>query len=200
MAEIKIEKKKTIWPWILLVLIALGLLYFFFAVDDVDTIDVEETEEVITVVEDKKLDNVAIGAFSTALTKYSTYIDETAKMGIDHEYSNGALNYLIDAVEAKATVLDVNITADLEAARENATKITKDPYDLNHADLIRNSGIIITKALRTMQEAKYPNLTTETSEVNTAVLAITKKEHTLNQKGDVKKFFKAAELLLIKMQ
>ena len=44
MAEIKIEKKKPIWPWILLIaIIILGILFYVFAyndtTDDVDTID-----------------------------------------------------------------------------------------------------------------------------------------------------------------
>lgn len=30
MAEIKIEKKKPIWPWIIVVLIIAALLYFLF--------------------------------------------------------------------------------------------------------------------------------------------------------------------------
>ncbi|MEO6177122.1 MAG: hypothetical protein ABIP27_18355 [Flavobacterium circumlabens] len=31
MAEIKIEKKKPIWPWIIVVLIIAALVYFLFA-------------------------------------------------------------------------------------------------------------------------------------------------------------------------
>jgi hypothetical protein len=34
MAEIKIEKKKPIWPWIAVVLIIAGLLYFIFVRDN----------------------------------------------------------------------------------------------------------------------------------------------------------------------
>lgn len=38
MAEIKIEKKKPVWPWILLILGILALVYFLFLRD-------EETEQ-----------------------------------------------------------------------------------------------------------------------------------------------------------
>lgn len=34
MAEIKIEKKKPIWPWIVVVLIIAALLYFVFLGDN----------------------------------------------------------------------------------------------------------------------------------------------------------------------
>ncbi|TDP03158.1 hypothetical protein [Flavobacterium sp. 245] len=33
MAEIKIEKKKAVWPWIAVVLIIAGLIYYIFYVD-----------------------------------------------------------------------------------------------------------------------------------------------------------------------
>ncbi len=49
MAEIKIEKKKPIWPWIILVLVILALLYFLvFADDDDDKDDMDDmnTEQV----------------------------------------------------------------------------------------------------------------------------------------------------------
>lgn len=46
MAEIKVEKKKPVWPWILLILGILALVYFLFLRDE------EEEQEVIQDVED----------------------------------------------------------------------------------------------------------------------------------------------------
>ena len=205
MAEIKIEKKSPIWPWILLGLLVLaGILYLVLDENEDDDMDDDATTEQMVAddMEDDRQDDVdtkTMTSYDTALAKYSDYIGNTAKMGIDHEYSNGALMLLIDAVAAKADVLDIDIDADLAQARENATAITTDPYEVNHADLIKNSGKIITRALTTLQTAKYPNLTSEVSKVEENVIAITKEEHTLDQKGDVNRFFKSAEDLLIKM-
>ncbi|MBT0608868.1 hypothetical protein [Aequorivita echinoideorum] len=44
MAEIKIEKKKPVWPWILLVLLILVGVYFFWNYQD--TMDDREQNEV----------------------------------------------------------------------------------------------------------------------------------------------------------
>lgn len=33
MAEIKIEKKKPVWPWIALLLVIAGLIYYIYFVD-----------------------------------------------------------------------------------------------------------------------------------------------------------------------
>lgn len=205
MAEIKIEKKKTIWPWILLALLLLaGVLYFVFADSDVeeyedDTITIEEVGDVdaIAVV---PANSEAIAAYDETLTAYTQYIGNTEKMGIDHVYSNNALEYLIEAVEAKAAVLNIDIEADLEKARKNANAITNDPYDVNHADLIKNTGMILVSALKTIQMKSFPSLDDELAAVNDAVMAINKETHTLDQKDDVNTFYKAAESLLIKMQ
>lgn len=52
MAEIKIEKKKPVWPWILLGLIILGvILYFLLAderTDDIDDMDDDNIERIDT--------------------------------------------------------------------------------------------------------------------------------------------------------
>ena len=95
--------------------------------------------------------------------------------------------------------LNIDIEADLEEARKNAEIITDEPESLNHANLIKDSGMIISRALTTIQKSEYPNLTTEASDVEMAVSKIKKDEQTLNQKDDVNRFFKSAETLLEKM-
>ena len=45
MAEIRIEKKKPVWPWILVGLIILAVIFFVvFASKDDDELDNEDTE------------------------------------------------------------------------------------------------------------------------------------------------------------
>lgn len=34
MTEIKVEKKKPVWPWVLLILIILGIIVYLFVYDD----------------------------------------------------------------------------------------------------------------------------------------------------------------------
>jgi hypothetical protein len=197
MAEIKIEKKKPIWPWVLVALIVLALIWFF-SLDDSDNraeIEADDSEVTEMVIEDESRTIAA-----EAIANYSAYIADSGKMGIDHVYSSGALNHLIDAVEATGNMLEVDIKADLEEARANANEIKEEPYDINHADLIKKSGISIVRALTTMQEAKFPDLAQEVVNIDEALSAIDKVELTLDQKDDVKNFFNSAESLLVKMQ
>ncbi len=44
MAEIKIEKKKPIWPWIIAVLLVAALVYFIFLRDN--SVQVQNTTEI----------------------------------------------------------------------------------------------------------------------------------------------------------
>jgi hypothetical protein len=44
MAEIKIEKKKPIWPWIIAVVLVVALVYFFFLNDN--GVQVQNTTEI----------------------------------------------------------------------------------------------------------------------------------------------------------
>ena len=193
MAEIKIEQKKPIWPWILLGLIVLGLVWYFFMRNNDTRIEDEPvvTEQVVEEYND-------VDDYS-AIALYSAYIADIDKMGLDHEYSNEALNYLIDAVEEKADMLNVDVKADLNEARKNASEITEDPNKLNHEDLIKNSGKIIARALTTLQAAKFPTLIDDVAKVNTAVNKIDTSVKTLDQKDKVNNFFKSAESLLLKM-
>ncbi len=52
MAEIKIEKKKPIWPWIVALVLVLGLVYFIFLKDNdmqvQNTTEIENTTSVDT--------------------------------------------------------------------------------------------------------------------------------------------------------
>ncbi|PRX51930.1 hypothetical protein [Salegentibacter salegens] len=49
MAELKVEKKKPVWPWILLIaIIILGILFYVFAYDDTndDVDDIDDTNDI----------------------------------------------------------------------------------------------------------------------------------------------------------
>ncbi len=212
MAEIKIEKKKPIWPWVLGVLILLALVYFFWASndgsDDIDdgVVIQDTTQTIIDERKDTNSDSTALysGKYGTVVTEkavsnYLTYIDND-NMGLDHEYTNGALIHLITATEAEANNLNVNITANLDKALENAAFIKKDPTSLAHADKIKNASMEIASALKTIQEQKFDNLIDQANEVKAAAEKIDIKTPTLDQKKDVKNFFERAGILLQKME
>ncbi len=206
MAEIKIKKKTTIWPWILAILAVLVILFImFFANDDDDgTDDVsDDTSEMVTDDVNQSMDNSTYVISDTAISEiseYTTFVNKDAEMGLEHEYANAALNKLIEATESIANSLNVNISSDLETARKNAESITDDPLDLTHADKIKNAGSIVVDALRNIQSQRFPNMETEVGEVHDALVAIIPGEKTLEQTATVKNFFNEAGQLLTNMK
>ena len=100
MAEIKIEKKKPIWPWILALLVISLIVYFLFF-KDTTVITNENTTTNDTIVDRTEMqddgyinDNLSdVAAFMMFVKK------DDGNMTLDHEYSHDALTKLIDATE-----------------------------------------------------------------------------------------------------
>ncbi len=189
MTEIKIEKKQPVWPWIALIAGILALIYYFFVYDQANTIDedVVTTTETTTVVTDDMNSRVAA---------YSSFISNDSSMTMDHEYSNSALMKLIDATEEVAEENNVDIMADLDTARKNASEITEDPEKLNHADKIKSAGTTIVQALKKIQGEKFPNLGDQMTGLEASLDQIKMATPTLDQKEAVKGFFAQASELL----
>ena len=57
MAEIKIRKKKPVWPWILLVIIlaVLAFLYFYGSMAENDDNEIDETDDITLIHENSNV-------------------------------------------------------------------------------------------------------------------------------------------------
>lgn len=217
MAEIKIEKKKPVWPWIIVGLIILGIiLYFLLAgnnddMDDMEDMDDNRTEQVTdttyTDAQRRDTDNSTMGWDETSrdtlngdsVSNYLAHVEDRERMGVDHEYTNNALIHLIDAVEAKAAEVNMDINKDLEEMRDDAEAITQNPQATNHADKIKETGEKIANVLERIQEENYPNLSADVEDVRTALQDIESSTLTLEQKEEINSFFKEAADVLRSM-
>jgi hypothetical protein len=205
MAEIKIEKKKPIWPWILAALVLLAVVLFFVFNDR------DETEEVAGMTQVESAEGLGTNDYGTtagnndmnnngAVASYVQFVESSsANMGLDHEYSSEALSKLMAATEAKANAIGYDAKADLDKVKEYANKIETDPYETTHANSIRKAAEILAGTLRNMQQAEYPQLSNEATQLNEAASAINPEELTLDQKSEVKNYFEKAASLLQKM-
>ena len=200
MAEIKIEKKKSIWLWILGILAILAILYFVFLRNDDNAINDMKSDNIEMVTVDVENDTMLSEQAVSAIIAYETYISKEPEMGLEHEFSHAALDKLIEATEAVAGSLNVDIKADIDAARTDADFITKDVSNLNHADKIKDAGTIITRALKNVQTEKFPDMVEGLADLQQSVNAIAPGTETLEQKAAVKNFFKEAALLLTQMK
>lgn len=187
MTEIKIEKKKSMWPWMLLTLGILALLIYFVAFQGRS--DVKETKETFSLINVKENNKT--------VTEFVRFIEvDSRDMGLDHIYTNQAFTKLIAATNAMADEVKYDIRADIGQAKEYAAQITEDKFATTHADSISKAANILTNTLQRMQQDKFPELAHEAAELRTAADSIKPDILTLDQKDAVKGFFsKAAELL-----
>lgn len=202
MTEIKIEKKKPVWPWIVaaLVIIALLLLAFCDRKEEVPVSTVQEPVlSPVTSVPPQTTSLINVRENNSTVAEFVTFVAASGTMELDHTYTNQALTKLADATSAMAREVNYDLQADMDKVKEYAGKITEKTYKTSHADSIRSAADISTGALQRLQQAKYPELTQEVSELQTAAAAIKPDVLTLSQKDAVKGFFDEAADLLNKM-
>lgn len=207
MAEIKIEKKQPVWPWILLGIIILAvILYFVFADDDNDDLlEEDNTEQVITPMETEddletvtwEEDNLS---GDESVSNYMAHIGDTERMGIDHQYSSEALVFLINALENRAEEANINTDVEIEELKNNVRDIKEDPQTLTHANSINNVGTKIVNLMEKMQMEKFPDISQDVQEVRTALQNIQPSIPTLDQKEAVNSFYNEAGDVLQKMK
>lgn len=115
MAEIKIEKKKPVWPWILLLLVIVGIIVYFLVFRDEET-NTTVIEETPVATETDAMGSEGSDAISgnAEIAAYVDYIDSNRnEMGLDHEYTNEAFSKLIAATKAAADETGYDINKDM---------------------------------------------------------------------------------------
>lgn len=188
MTEIRIEKKKSLWPWVFLALGIIALLVYLFWFRDKQSAEPTQT------------DLINVHENNSAVVAFVGFVEaDTAKMTLDHDFSHQSLLKLIDATNGMAGEIGFEVKGDLAKAKECADSITIDPLATTHADNIKRAGTIVAGVLKNMQKAKYPGLSSEANEVSTAAENINPETLTLDQRGVVRTFFQKAANLLQKM-
>lgn len=198
MAEIKIEQKKQIWPWLLVGLIIVAVIIYFMM--NRDSENVSETEVVTeegynagtndTNLLSVKENNSTVAAFVGFVE------NDTNRVSLDQSYINEAFIKLTAATSAMAEEIDYDIQADLEKVNESTVLIENENFDSSSSKNIRNATDNSATALQNMQQAKYPWLAEEVEELKSASAEISAETKTLEQEDAVKNYFvKAADLL-----
>ena len=191
MAEIKIEKKKPIWIWMLLGLGLVAAFIYYMSLND-DYADIEEVSETAELIN--------VNKNNPAVSDYINFIEsDTNRMTMDHAFTHEAIIKLTNATIALADDADYEIKADMDMIKEYAETITEDSLDTTHANDIRKAADIVTNVLQNIQLAKYPGLTNEVTDLRNASNSINPDVYTLDQKSAVKSYFRSAADLLKKM-
>ena len=207
MAEIKIEKKSPVWPWILLVLLIIaGIIYFMTKEDEEAVTEIEQTEQVEQAMEretdesEEMMDenNPMNESMDESIVAFKNYVsNDEGMMGVDHEYTHEAFDRLVTAIKVVADNIDYNIETDLGMVKQKSDQIKKDPMSLKHANMIKDGFLTVVNTFQNMQEAKFSQLEMEVEELNQLANKVKNDTPTLDQKVTIKSFFdKSADLLI----
>ncbi|KEO71956.1 hypothetical protein [Anditalea andensis] len=199
MAEIRVEKKSPMWPWILIGIIILGIiLYFVVFQDSGDDPDRDGTAVTEQTDDDRFRRDGPVN--NQTVASFVTFVQEgDREMSLDHEYSNEALKRLTDATKAMADEVNVDVERDLSVVREHARAIQEDPFETTHADKIKASAEKISDALMSIQREAFPNLSSEAGAVKNSATQINSEELALEQREEIKSFYDRAAALLRQM-
>lgn len=229
MTEIKIEKRKPIWPWVLTGLVIVAVVgYFMFTGDDNTRYDRQESAYGVESDNDNKSQtqygddkdnggmaitdgnedgadinsrnrtgNERTGQQNPAIASYIEFVNNRVEnRDLDHQTVSQAFKQLTDATNAKASEVGYQTTRDLQNAKQNIDQITNEPFETTHADKIRKTADILSNELMKIQEAKYPDLKNEASDLRDASNSIEPEEMAFDQSDAIKNFLtESADLL-----
>lgn len=201
MAEIKIEKKKPIWPWILAALAVLLVLYLIFANDEeaeVEPVDeIEQVEEEQGLQEENDLGET-YNSQDAVVEEYVAFVNTESedKMSLSHNFTSTALSQLVEAVKEKAEAYNVDVSQEIERVEEIESQITKHTYVEQHANQLKKAFTQLAMAIEQIQQAEGYNGTENAQNLRDQANDLVGNELLLNQKNEVHQFFeKAAEIL-----
>lgn len=176
MAEIKIEKKKPVWPWILVILVVLGIIvYFVYANpdrdlvnDDYDDVSNEQVMESENKPVGKKRDAFQPGGAYTQYAAFEGSIRDSTRIAVDSSYTKKAYYNLCKAVAKKAEETNVDDSQALTDLKNFSMLITKVSSPLSSAETAKNfktASDKVAKVLEDIQVKGYPTLQSQVSEL-----------------------------------
>lgn len=178
MAEIKIEKKRPIWPWVLVVLIVLALVIYFvyenqesddYNDDFNDGITTEQIDDSITSEMDKAYD--ANQDYSSAFDEFSAFedsISDSTRIAVDSSYTKKAFSNLAKAVVNKADESSLQASEalnDLRAYTTLNTNVSRTPKEAGESKNFKTASDKVAKVLEAIQAKSYPELQSQVSDL-----------------------------------
>ncbi|WP_310993644.1 hypothetical protein [Aequorivita marina] len=213
MSEIKINKRKTFWPWILVILIFLAAIFFFRNYNNNNSQtekDLFETDSISQKTESKTMANGVKGAplysgsYGTiqkeqTISDYLNFVESDIDAKTNDDYYRSAFFKLITATKRISEIKNLSVTDDIAAAMKSAEKLTNVPPANQKANHIKMASEKISNALRDIQQENYPNYLKEMNAVATASDNISPRGTIADDKENIDTYFDVTAVLLQKM-
>jgi flagellar basal body-associated protein FliL len=214
MAEIKVEKKKSIWVWVLIIaaLLAVGFAYFYFSTNEEPQSPPEkvlegekvtvglESEVGLTAKDGIQKDNAVLAKANLEVAEYNSYIMDKNRMGKDMEYTRNALVQLYNTLQAVAVSLQMGEVEGLESLKYDIQKTTGTPKgEAALSASIQELGNSMVAIMDIIQKERFPEFSPKVENLGNTVREIDPKIPFPSQKEAINAFFDQTGALLKEM-
>ncbi|MBJ7880492.1 hypothetical protein [Gelidibacter salicanalis] len=175
MAEIKIEKKKPVWPWVVLILVVLGIIAYFVYADQNDNDlnddfdDDYNNEQVVDPTYDSSPDDTYDTKKSYDQFKaFDESISDSTRVAIDSSYTKKAFANLTKAVVRTAddnNVEDSEALTDLRNFSSLITSISTTTKDTKGFKNFKTASDKVVKVMEDIQKKNFPALQTQVADL-----------------------------------
>jgi hypothetical protein len=199
MADIDVERKSGIpvWPWLLALLVLALLAWLLLGRTDRDRVVTPVVDDPMPAAEPMP----GTATRTPAVEQYLAFVEEedTAQMGVQHEYTASGLRQLADALESivqQDTVGETAVEPRLQALQQNADRLQETPEEsLQHASFARDGFVSAAELIEALHEHRFrqqPQLGQTASRVRERAEAVSTTEPLLQQREAVHGFFQAS--------
>lgn len=205
MAEIKIEKKSPIWPWILLVLAVIAIIVYFVYNNDNNTNTIydndarSETSDNIPNTFDPRYGTATPnGDSNVAIQEFENSVLDSSRIAVDSIYTKTAIVNLAKVVSMKADELDIQPSLALENLKfySEQVPVSTDTEIPGKKDIYNNFKTVskdIVTVLESIQTENYPFLEDDVKELKQTSSKIENNIATQEQQTTVQTFFEKAK-------
>lgn len=211
MAEIKIEKKRPIWPWILLILVILGVIaYFVYQNQKNDYYNDDLNSEQYNDSTDNDLRggvpynpdaSDGYGNASNEMAEYEASIKDSIRIITDSTYAKTVFVNLAKATVMKANENNIESSQALEALKNysdqmNNTDTSEGMQTMGVSESLKSTCDNVVQVLETIQAKNFPSLGSQVSDLKQISNNINSKTSMANQRKNILSFFQKAKNVL----
>ena len=204
MAEIKIEKKSPIWPWILLILALIAIIVYFVYNNDNDMNTTYDNDTRSEARDSSSTFDAGYGTTTpymganSAVEEFENSVLDSSRIAVDSTYTKTAIVNLAKVVTLKADELDMEPSLALENLKfySGQDPVSTDTEIPGKNDIYNNFKTVskdIVTVLESIQSENYPSLEEDVKELKQTSSKIENNIATQEQQTTVQTFFAKAK-------
>ncbi len=202
MAELHVQRKEnSVWPWIVVALIVLALLFWYFwgRGDNLNVAAVDDTDSTMVgaVSDEAMVSGTTQPGEGSAVAQYLQFVDARASRaaGLAHDYTADGLRQLAAAlseVSAANPVAGVAEEQRIAEIRERADAMQRDPTSTQHALQTREAFIMISSTIAQMSGSAADRAADNLDALKNAATGIDASRLLSDQADKIEEFFAQA--------